>query len=974
MPQVVDIIRQRRKRSLHTPRGGRVIFRLTLASVSLLLLIAALTFALVQAEITANLPAVTALENHFGAIGRERYTPVRFFDRSGEIVLYQAFNADVADPRWLYIQEDGPIDIQEHTLLALLAAVDPDYFERSSPTTIDMLRDFIRIGLQGSSDQSGTYITRALIEAQLMPLGVERETDSLEQARIHLLAQEANRRFQKSLILEWFINSVDFGRDAHGLDAAGLAYLGKHASDLNLAESAFLVPIVLQPTLNPFDAPEECKERQERLLDTMVELHWISVGQARMAKQQSIEIRDSVTSQRTPLQEILTRWLQERLGRQALNRSGLTVYTTIDAELQLQAECTLATQLRRLESGLGNESVTAADGSVCLAAGLLPPLRPRDQGIDHQIEGGAFVILDPQTGEVLALAGVVDSELQADGVLSPLIYLTAFSQGYSPGSMILDLPVPGLMDQASIELDSTLEQSHGPVRIRTALANMYPLAAKQMLRIAGEDGFQRIARNLGIPLTLAIDALDPALDHWKASLLDLAAAYGVLAYQGQQVGANVAGSQDVSTGLELQPEILYEVEDGNQRLIYRYVPTSSAVVSPQLAYLINNILQDEQARLPLFGNGNPFEIGRPVAAIGSLSQDGREAWAVGYTPTRVVGVWMGSLGESQPISMEVNNSAAAVWHALVQYATRDLPAQDWPSPPGISRIEVCDPSGLLPTAYCPLVVREIFLPGTEPITYDNLYQPFQINGETGKLATLYTPLDQVEERIYLVPPPEALAWAEIAGIEQPPREYDTLIGDPPTISGVEISSPTAFSFVRGDVIVRGQANIDEFDYYRIQYGEGLNPTQWIQIDEGRDTPVISGRLGIWGTSNLDGLYTLQLIVVDEEGQLFSSAVNLTVDNQPPSVEVILPIEGQEINLSSDPGVVLQTSVIDAYGVDRVSFFIDDQEITTIIESPYSTRWSGISAGEHRFHVRAIDLAGNIFESLPVEFTVVVPGI
>ena len=968
MPQVVDIIRQRRKRSVYTARG--LIFRVALASVSLILLIAALTFALVQAEITADLPAVTALENHFGAIGRERYAPVRFFDRSGEVLLFQAFNVEAEDPRWLYIQDDGPIDIQEHTLHALLAAVDPDYFERSSPTTLDMLRDFMSIGLQGSANQPSANIPRALVETQLLPLKVGRQSDSFEQARIHLLAQEVDRHFPKSLILEWFINSIDFGRDAYGFDAAALVYLGKHASDLNLAESALLAPIILQPTLNPFDAPEECKERQERLLETMVEFGWITVGQARIAKQEILQIRDPGTSTRTPLQEILTRWLQERLGRQALNRSGLTVYTTIDAELQLQAECTMATQLRRLDSGLGNESVAAADGSVCLAAGLLPPLRPRDQGMDHQIEGGAFVVLDPQSGEILALAGMVDLELSADGVLSPLIYLTAFSQGYSPGSMILDLPVQELTDQASGELDSSLEEAHGPVSIRTALANMYPLAVEQMLRIVGEDGFLRIVRNLGIPLTLIHDDLDPGLDRWKVRLLDLTAAYGVLAYQGQQVGASVASSLDVRTELELQPEILHEVEDGNQRLIYQYVPKSSAVVSPQLAYLINDILKDEQVRWPLYGSGNPFEIGRPAAAIGSLSKDGREVWAVGYTPTRVVGVWMGNLGESQPQSMEVNNSAAAVWHAVAQYATRELPAQDWSTPPGISRVEVCDPSGLLPTVYCPVVVREVFLPGTEPITYDNLYQPFQLNGETGKLATLYTPLEQVEEQVYLVPPPEALAWAEIAGIEQPPKEYDTLIGEPPTVSGVEIRSPTAFSFVRGDVVVRGQANSDDFDYYRIQYGEGLNPTQWVQVGDEYTNPVQLGQLVRWDTSELDGLYTLQLIVVGEDGQLATAAVNLTIDNKPPDLVVILPEAGQRIDSSQSDGIVLQVNAEDDYGVASVLFYIDDRLLSTLSNPPFSTRWREGQPGEHRLEVEAVDLAGNHSIRGSVSFSIV----
>ncbi|TFH37407.1 MAG: hypothetical protein E4G99_02675, partial [Anaerolineales bacterium] len=227
MPQVMDIVRQRRKRATHTarPSGRGLGFRVGLAGLSAMILTAILILAFLQAEITAGLPPVTTLDSHFGPIGRERYQPVRFYDRSGEIVLYQAFNPDAEGSRWLYIQEGGPIDIQEHTLQALLAAIDPEFLSRASPTTIRMASDFIRIGLQGASLQSSIPIPQALVEAQLNPLDADDLPDHIEQARTHLLAQELIRRYPKTKLLEWFINSIDFGRDAYGLDAAAMVYL-----------------------------------------------------------------------------------------------------------------------------------------------------------------------------------------------------------------------------------------------------------------------------------------------------------------------------------------------------------------------------------------------------------------------------------------------------------------------------------------------------------------------------------------------------------------------------------------------------------------------------------------------------------------------------------------------------------------------------------------------------------------------------
>jgi membrane carboxypeptidase/penicillin-binding protein PbpC len=383
-------------------------------------------------------------------------------------------------------------------------------------------------------------------------------------------------------------------------------------------------------------------------------------------------------------------------------------------------------------------------------------------------------------------------------------------------------------------------------------------------------------------------------------------------------------------------------------------------------------LRDEPARWPLYGTGNPFEVGRPTTAIAGMSKDNKVAWAIGYSPSIAVGVWMGNLTDSQPVDLEVENSAAAIWHALMLFASRDLQAQNWTIPPGVNSIEVCDPSGLLPTIYCPEVVNEVFIAGTEPITFDNLYQPYQINQETGKLATLFTPLDQIEERVYLVPPPEAMEWAEAVGLDQPPKEYDTLTGNVADVPGVEIKSPKPFDFVRGEVIVRGQANIEGFNNYRLQYGEGLNPTRWVQIGEEMQASVVSGRLTRWDTSDLDGLYTLQLIVVDQEGQLFTSAVNLTIDNQPPELKVVLPIEGQVVESSSEIGIVLQVNAVDNYGVAQVSFYIDDQLLETLSSLPFSTRWRNITMGEHQFFVEVRDFAGNITSSPIVNFSVVEP--
>jgi len=211
---------------------------------------------------------------------------------------------------------------------------------------------------------------------------------------------------------------------------------------------------------------------------------------------------------------------------------------------------------------------------------------------------------------------------------------------------------------------------------------------------------------------------------------------------------------------------------------------------------------------------------------------------------------------------------------LMQIAAQNLPLESWSLPAGVSVVNVCDPSGMLPTSECPNLVSEVFLDGNEPIQPDNMYRKYSINRETGLLATVFTLPQQIEDRVYLVVPSEAHAWAESAGLAVPPSTYD-VIQAPQLNPDVNISSPALFVEVNGSVNIEGTAAGNDFVSYRVLVGQGLNPQEWIQVAEGRE-PVTNGLLAEWETKGLTGLYAVQLQVVRSDQRVDSAVIQVTV--------------------------------------------------------------------------------------------------
>jgi membrane peptidoglycan carboxypeptidase len=383
------------------------------------------------------------------------------------------------------------------------------------------------------------------------------------------------------------------------------------------------------------------------------------------------------------------------------------------------------------------------------------------------------------------------------------------------------------------------------------MANDYPAPAAQILSQMGLESVDKISASFGIS------------SRENLSLLDAAGAFGVFAREGVSFG------QEFGEALKPISILRVQGDDGSLWLDWS-TPHAKPVVTPGLAYLMNHALSDGTARLGALRDSGVLEVGAPAAVKLGQTDDELDTWTIGYSSSRVVAVWTGAR-QGSGLSPR---APAALWNALMHAALQDIPAEGWAAPEEVSVVNVCDPSGMLPTADCPNLVSEVFLNGNEPIQADTLYRRYAVNRETGLLATVFTLPQLIEERVYFVVPVEARSWAEAAGLEIPPGNYDVI--QPQQIHpDVNISSPELFSEVNGEVRIRGTAAGDDFVSYRVLVGQGLNPHEWLQVAEGTE-PVTEGLLAGWDTRGLSGLYAIQLQVLRSDQRVDTAIIQVTV--------------------------------------------------------------------------------------------------
>ncbi len=493
------------------------------------------------------------------------------------------------------------------------------------------------------------------------------------------------------------------------------------------------------------------------------------------------------------------------------------------------------------------------------------------------------------------------------------------------------------------------------------MANDYLLPIAQLIEQFGSSTIWKSTEPLGLTaFNKSNHGAEVLFGEDTFTILEVARIYSVFANLGVQNG------RITPKGSSVEPASVLRIAAADGRVIFApAAPDSQSVLSAPIAYLVHSILADELARRAEYGHPNLLEIGKPAGAkVGTIASH-QEAWTVGYTNTFLVASWIGTKPPDTTNEIVDYQTAAGVWNALIQFASQDEAGSEWEIPVGISQVDVCDPSGKLATAICPVVVTEYFLNGSEPSEYDTLYQQIQVNRETDRLATVFTPLELVQEQTFLVVPLEAKPWAIAQGIPQPPTEYDT-IQAPPENPQVRIANPVMFDYVHGEVEVTGTAADNYFQSYSLQVGEGLNPSSWQEIGSGT-SPIKEGKLGTWQTGQ-DGLYAMRLVVVGENQKLTTAIIQVSVDNTPPLARILYPVDGASIAITDQQTIFFQVDIEENVKVDKIRWMIDEVQIAETGAENFSLSWKP-EAGEHTLSISVIDIAGNSTTTIPVSFTV-----
>ncbi|MGI8587636.1 MAG: penicillin-binding protein [Chloroflexia bacterium] len=934
---------------------------------------------------TTGLPTLDSLQVN----NADQFQSSKIYDRKGRL-LYEISDPHLGKRTYLSIDQLPPDLIN-----ATIAAEDPTFRENSGIDWRGLVRAAY-INISGKGTSGASTITMQLVRRVMLP---EHDAPTISRKiREAILANQLGQVYSKDRILETYLNDIYYGSLAYGAPAAAEVYYGVAAKDLDLAQSAMLAGLPQAPSdYDPHVNYASAKLRQGYVLRQMVRYGFVTQGEADKAAAEDVHPALPTSASGTPLAphfvDYVRAILDDRYGTAMVNRGGLKVITTLDLDYQDLAQRVASEQVAALK----------ADNAT----------------------NAALTAINPRTGEILAMLGSVDytnpnfgqvnvavSPRQPGSSFKPFTYVTAFKEGYTPASMLADIPTKfdAGPNQPPYEPKDYDLKYRGPVLVRQALANSLNIPAVSMLQKAGVPKVLATAHDMGIT-TLQGDpsqyGLALTLGGGEVTLLDMTSAYGTFA----------------DRGVHMPPQAILEVRDGRNNLLFKYDPDkaqANRAITPQQAYLITNILSDNAARTPIFGANSALKLSRQAAAKTGTTEDYRDSWTLGYTPNLVVGVWVGNDDDRPMSKVAGSRGAGPIWHNFMEgvfagpnlEADLKLPSEAAPpttfeEPPGMVRAQVCATSGLKPNEADTDIITELFIAGTEPQQVCNLHKLFNvcIVHKTPELANADCPPQSVIQRPYLVLPAEFDAWAAtqpkllvppravccfptptpavtptpeitdtpIPGLAPPidipyptPRPPDPENNAFPGAVAV-ITAPRPGPAVNGAVVIVGSAAADDFDHYMLDYSPDVGIHVWSPVGNPVTAPAHNEILGGLNTDPIaEGSYILRLTVVGTAGETRQYTVPIRVERSKPTVSLLTPLDGSPYYAGET--VTMNADASGPLGVAGVEFYVDDLRLAVVYNPPYQATWTA-TAGEHTLAVVAYSAAGQHTSSAPVSITV-----
>ncbi|MBI2195863.1 MAG: penicillin-binding protein [Candidatus Levybacteria bacterium] len=696
----MDYYRSRRRRGLFK-RGKIDIF--TLSKLTKYVFFGLIGFVLLMAVLfvwySRDLPTPGKLVN------ADLEESTRIYDRDG-ILLYSVFQNE----NRTYVKlADIPKQVQQATI----AIEDKDFYENQGFSITGYIRGLLIDPILRRRVSGGSTITQQLVKNVLLTS----ERSLPRKIKELMLAIQVDRKYTKDQILEMYLNDVPYGGANIGVEAAAESYFGKKVQELNLSEAAFLAGLPQSPSVySPFSGKKYYIERTAQVLGQMKIVGYINQKQADEAllliKKKEFKLSEDKGIKAPHFVMYVRQLLAEQFGEAIVANGGLAVTTTLDWEIEKEAEMIVKSEIDKIKG--------------------------------FNVGNGAAVVMSPGTGEILAMVGSKDYfDTENDGnfnaalgfrqpgsSLKPIMYATAFAKGYTPSTMVMDVKTefPSGDPKNPIYNPSNYDGKYnGPIQLRFALGNSINVPAVKMLAKVGIRDVMQNAYNMGIenwePTQKNIEnvGLSLVLGGREATLLQEVTAFSVLA----------------NAGVKQDPVAILKVVDSKGNTLYENKKRKGNRVLPaNVVYLVSHILLDNVARALVFGPNSYLNIpGKTVSAKTGTTDDKRDNWTLGYTPSYTVGVWVGN-NDNSPMNPAIASGATGaspIWYRIMNFLLKGKADEQPIKPDDVIALQVDAVGGGLPVDGHS-TRSEYFIKGTEP-TSTTIYQKIPISRkQPGKKA------------------------------------------------------------------------------------------------------------------------------------------------------------------------------------------------------------------------------------------------